>query len=615
MAQAIWDQSIWAQGCPPPASCSARLPRAMSAASFRAGVLVCQQYSKDDAWEMPALRSLVTELGLDEQEVDPLVSGAFAELGKTGGSMSFLEFMRWLYGAKTQTARPPDPADPTLGDPLRGVSVHHLSTDFMRQVEGVGLGRDSKVYDVEPLVIRPPGEQMWCPRDGQLGAAYVDTLRGEDNAGKSTIMLSYTWGYPIGDIVDSLVAYCQREELDPKRVYVWICCMCVNQHEVIGTSMAGHTVSFEDFQEVFGSRVRDIGHVVPLMTPWNNPRYLTRVWCVYEMYTAINSSVKTSIIMPPKEEEAFRKALREQTGLDDVWRDLGNVDAESAQASVEADRKNILALVEKSPGFKEFNSAVVIKLKSWMVDSSEGYLRMGLEGVATVDDSALLGVCLSVNKMLRWSGEYDRASALLERAARRVASVDSADAANLLRQVGILRRKSRDFAGAGEALAQARGISERIGGMRTPDGALLLMNMGILQAEQNIDGAASLFSQAEDLAAELKLLETNIAGLTYQWWGYFERRRNCLDRAEELYAKAVKAFEKTGALKTPLGKSMNQELGELKQAQGDLRGALEHYEKALVAHTKFSLVDSVEFRPIRECIDDVVRRLESRPRS
>jgi hypothetical protein len=47
-------------------------------------------------------------------------------------------------------------------------------------------------------------------------------------------MLSYTWGYTFGSIGSALMAFCATSSLDPRTTYVWICCMCINQHRVAG---------------------------------------------------------------------------------------------------------------------------------------------------------------------------------------------------------------------------------------------------------------------------------------------------------------------------------------------------------------------------------------------
>ncbi len=65
-----------------------------------------------------------------------------------------------------------------------------------------------------------------------MGAAYIDCIPGADNVGPADFLLSYCWQYTIGDIVECLVSYCEENDLDEKRTYAWICCLCNNQHKV-----------------------------------------------------------------------------------------------------------------------------------------------------------------------------------------------------------------------------------------------------------------------------------------------------------------------------------------------------------------------------------------------
>ena len=111
--------------------------------------------------------------------------------------------------------------------------MHWLKTGFLNEVIALGFSKTDPIYKLENLridstngVIRSKGHNTTCPRDGRLGASYVDCLTGEDNVGQSTVMLSYGWGNAVGDIVDTLCDYCEYNELDPKRIYVWICCLC-----------------------------------------------------------------------------------------------------------------------------------------------------------------------------------------------------------------------------------------------------------------------------------------------------------------------------------------------------------------------------------------------------
>jgi len=158
-------------------------------------------------------------------------------------------------------------------------SVYHLETCFLEEIKQSGLGEDATLYDIEnlrgktPGIIRKKGMDVKCPIDGDIGAAYVHCIKGKDHVGTATHMLSYAWSYKFKDIVDTLVSHCEENKLDKKRTYIWMCALCNNQHRVIDRE-----VPFEEFHDVFQKRVKGIGNILAMMTPWNDPAYLKRVW-------------------------------------------------------------------------------------------------------------------------------------------------------------------------------------------------------------------------------------------------------------------------------------------------------------------------------------------------
>ncbi|CAB9520303.1 expressed unknown protein (Partial), partial [Seminavis robusta] len=122
-----------------------------------------------------------------------------------------------------------------------GVSVHWLQTGFMEEVQAAGFDESATIYNIEPTVIREKGKDTTCPVDGRIGASYAHALLLrclEQNNEKSVVvgpanfMLSYGWRYAVRDIVETLVDFCQSSSLDPKDTYIWICCLCNNQHRV-----------------------------------------------------------------------------------------------------------------------------------------------------------------------------------------------------------------------------------------------------------------------------------------------------------------------------------------------------------------------------------------------
>jgi hypothetical protein len=117
----------------------------------------------------------------------------------------------------------------------KGVSINYLKNTFADEVKSYSDSNNlsQTIYDLEDTrqedngFIRSKGENEICPRDGKVGAAFVDCLHGEDNVGVANVMLSYTWGNTVDEIIDVLDQFALRRGLDPKKTYVWICCLCV----------------------------------------------------------------------------------------------------------------------------------------------------------------------------------------------------------------------------------------------------------------------------------------------------------------------------------------------------------------------------------------------------
>jgi len=260
---------------------------------------------------------------------------------------------------------------------LLGISVSYLANELMQEVKEANLDASSRIYELEDLrevdkhgLIRRKGADVQCPIDGKKGAAYVHSISDPDAVGPAEIMLSYAWGYTIGDIVDTLKEYCKKISKDPKDVYVWICCFCVNQHRVIELKKEGKDIPFEDFRKVFNDRVTRIGHIVTMMAPWDAPVYLTRIWCVFEIYTANKTGSKVTIAMPSSERKRFIDGLRSEDGqsqIDTLFSTLGQTDVKKAEASVESDRTSILRIIEDGVGYDGFNNTVSGLLKTWAI--------------------------------------------------------------------------------------------------------------------------------------------------------------------------------------------------------------------------------------------------------
>lgn len=95
------------------------------------------------------------------------------------------------------------------------------------------------------------------------------------------------WCYPVVQIQD----WAATSGLDPKQTYVWICSLCVNQHKLPSNPAA-----------TFEQRIVSIGTLLPLLCPWNDPVYVKRLWCLYELWLASRSTNCTVEVLFPENE-------------------------------------------------------------------------------------------------------------------------------------------------------------------------------------------------------------------------------------------------------------------------------------------------------------------------
>jgi hypothetical protein len=176
----------------------------------------------------------------------------------------------------------------------------------------------------------------------------------------------------------------------------------------------------EELAAEFGPRVQSIGRVLPMLEPWRNPSYLSRAWCLFEMYTAIgeHGKVKVDIILTEEQHADFAKAMSTE-GCEFIpspiarplWSSLSpsrflaqsshvlaysltfyrvplahldgcidstidGIHSENATAFSPADLEAIRALIQSKPGgFEQLNSTVKQHLHRWF--ESQGAVRSG----------------------------------------------------------------------------------------------------------------------------------------------------------------------------------------------------------------------------------------------
>ena len=225
----------------------------------------------------------------------------------------------------------------------------------------------ASIWNMVHAYAKPRSAAMKCPRDGETGCAYVDTLKREIDVGRADALLSYSWDYVVAEVSAALSAWTELNERDPKRTRIWICSLCLNQHGF----PRGDIQCPEGLAKAFGDRVVALGRILPMLEPWNDPGYVKRAWCLFELYTAIQrrDEVEIDIILSPSQSQSFHDRINaDGTDAHAVDGALAHVRSANAEASFPADLDAIRALIlQHSGGFGTLDDTVRQYLRKWFV--------------------------------------------------------------------------------------------------------------------------------------------------------------------------------------------------------------------------------------------------------
>lgn len=478
-----------------------------------------------------------------------------------------------LEGALTQQLRH---LDPSIGHSLRGVSIHHLSAQFLELVLQAGLGMEASLEEAASCVAKERTEMVTCPRDGLQGSAYVDSIYGPENAGPATHMLSCSPRDAVGEVVGALDEFCHDRGLNPRQTYVWTCSLCVNLHR----SPPPLPERIADFRR-YGSQ---IGKVLVILMPWHYPGSLGSLPSLCELWQALRladssttspkglspsrgrrnlawadpggcSGCEVTLLLPPRAAQMLREdlaygedaAIRAWRGLHGSWlQDAITVHEEQAPLlevlgcglnlfkadcfMTRALQQWLAVTLEKQLRLMLTNSALkadeadrLFDAVGWMLwetglrelagELLQDGLQLALQSIFPASSNrAAAASRLEVNKAMTNLEVFQLAGSLFERAGQQ----DTPSIATLLTHMGVAKGDAGDHQGAMEAFWHARRIRKVTGTLETVAGAVLLWNMGFaLEQLGDFERAYEAYEAAKTLRRASGTLES-AAGLRLQ---------------------------------------------------------------------------------------------------
>lgn len=503
---------------------------------------------------------------------------------------------------------------------LLGVSVYHFTNHFLLEVraEFGNSAEACNIHKIEDLrkfdqngIIRQKGQGISCPIDGRPGAAYVHTLEHANHVGRASIMLSYTWEYTIGDIIDVLTKYCTSNNLDQKKVYVWICCLCVNQHRVVERKKRGEVVPSDQFREVFYERVTKIGHVLAMMSPWTEPAYLRRVWCIFELFTASKRGCKITIEMPSKERTDFLNGIsnmsQDMDFVKKLFDALSRTNIESAKASVESDKVDILKIIQNETSFDHFNATINHFIRRWVIRLVRDALNSRFDPVrdGSYDKQwAIIHGRLGI--LFHRIGEFEQALDMFKvelKMCEEEFGSSHIRIAHPLNNIALTLKEQANYEDALYFYNRSLVITEKEFGRDHTEMALIFNNIGGVYASQDESTKAlEIFNQALTIRKQNIGQHHELTATTLMNIATVLGEQGNFDEASEKYEQVLPIFEeKYGRDSVEIASLMHNAAVTLSNQQ-KYKDAMEKYLSSLAIYTKVLGMNHQETLNVRENI-------------
>eukprot|EP00435_Cladocopium_sp_Y103_P034118 s345_g8.t1 len=252
---------------------------------------------------------------------------------------------------------------------LLGVSLEYLLNDFVLEARQATSLQDPNFYVISGELAsgeNGKGKDKLCPRDKHMDCSIVDALDLEKLASPATHFLSWCWSYNLSMYTESWQFWLRENRKRGVRsgnVFVWQCLFCNNQYRIEENTNAIN----DSLGAIFRTRLLKIRKMVVLLDKFMAPKYLSRVWCVYEMYTALTSSeVSIDFMLPPQQASEIQDMIRDH-GIKQIEESFERVNSESATAARVEDEDKVKHEIRQSPGgFAAVDSKVVEKMKEWV---------------------------------------------------------------------------------------------------------------------------------------------------------------------------------------------------------------------------------------------------------
>eukprot|EP01047_Picozoa_sp_COSAG01_P036734 COSAG01_NODE_2881_length_6915_cov_5.685739_1_plen_822_part_00 len=250
--------------------------------------------------------------------------------------------------------------------------------------------------------------------------AILDGQIGEVNRFVSQVL-----GSRFEDTVEAVRNHAQQHGIDPRDLFLWIdefsLCFPVASEEQMRQGQG------DDYVTIFRKNVKRCGWTLAVMTPWRDPVWARRIWCVDEGYESAVAGTIFSVGLTEAEEADFMRTL--VADPEAVIDCMSGIDIRLATAFNPADVDKIFALIRamEGDGFVTINLMLKDQLRAWVAQTARSAVKRARaeRGAArTPEDWRMVWACAKILGAVS-TGDGGEVKALVVEALRRGAGLEA----------------------------------------------------------------------------------------------------------------------------------------------------------------------------------------------
>ena len=201
--------------------------------------------------------------------------------------------------------------------------------------------------------------------------SYADFIHAESDSfgrrkvGAATVFVSHVWKMTAKDFFEVCLAEMAEED------YAWIDLYLHNQYQGAVSDIGDENSEY--WVKKFGELIGGIGKVIAIVTDWESPVMLTRIWCLFELNAAIDTGAELRFVATAAQRMDLMLNLNKKFKyLDAIVQSIEVRDCDAKRPHEIQDKKIFLGKLRGVEN--EVNKKLRTEMQRWLAASADGVL-------------------------------------------------------------------------------------------------------------------------------------------------------------------------------------------------------------------------------------------------